>query len=62
VNDLLEQCRTCGGRVSRAARACPHCGEPRPAARPDERSPLVTLLLALLVAGIAIAILSVVWQ
>ena len=28
--DLLGKCRTCGHRVSRRARKCPECQEPRP--------------------------------
>jgi len=26
----LGTCRTCGGKVSSEARACPHCGQPNP--------------------------------
>lgn len=58
----LTSCRACGGQVAPAARTCPHCGEPRPAQSPDEQPEWVTLLLAIVAAGIVISILAVVWR
>lgn len=60
----LQPCRTCGHQVAPTARACPSCGDRRPLAPAGEEGPsqLVTLLLALVVAGVAIAVLQVVWK
>lgn len=66
----LSPCRTCGQPIAPSARACPSCGDRRPlapsptgdAARFGERHELLTLLYALIAAGIAISILAVLMQ
>lgn len=51
----LAQCQACGGRVSKQAQACPHCGQPLPATTPSKTiSGMVggIILLALIYWGI----------
>jgi hypothetical protein len=66
----LVACRECDQRVSSEAVTCPHCGVSRPASSPAidvvvpsrERPELLTLLLALIAAGVAISLLTVLWK
>ena len=42
VADGMKPCKVCGKTVSPNAKTCPHCGEPKPAAKPlDERGIIV---------------------
>lgn len=43
----LVRCKDCGGKVSKAARSCPHCGKPRRSSSPISSGlRIVTLLIA----------------
>lgn len=55
------QCTACEGTVAVTARTCPHCGQRQPAGR-LERPEWVTVIIALIFAGIAISVLQVVWR
>lgn len=65
MNEMLRSCRSCGRDVSVAAPACPACGDPQPreqASGDGERHELLTILFALIAAGVAISILAAVWK
>jgi pyruvate/2-oxoglutarate dehydrogenase complex dihydrolipoamide acyltransferase (E2) component len=47
----LSACTACGGTVSLAALACPHCGHPRPAPRPAAKAPTLVRKKHLAIAG-----------
>lgn len=58
----LAPCRTCGQDVAPSARTCPHCGQRGPTRDPNERPEWLTLLFALVFAGVAISIVAAVLQ
>lgn len=54
----LTPCRECAGQVAQEAARCPVCGVRRPGWGADERAKWLTVLLALVAAGVAISVVA----